>query len=451
MKKQLYLLFMLLLIGATTTKAQTWSHYSSPSDLVVNDVKDICKDQFGNLYVTTCYPEGWELYCDMPKWNSTLDEWTDTVRGEGAHIDNSFFNDADNQGNFWLVTGNGVFQYDGVDYGYAAGLPKSDHLPLEMSTDKNGTLWYAGVSTGGSFYTGSLIDGSWSDFSEKFNTDPLDFLQTSPKGTTWAYSTDNLVNITDNLQQYSIDLGGRFPFTCIFDSLDRPILVVPNFSGGVENNLLLFDDGILKPLDYSGLGSGFYQHAIRATDNTIYVASLGQGMRLVDDEKVTTYTEADGLPSDTVLHIMEDSEGLIWLATAEGVATLSNGVVTAITTIEGISDIRVQEILEMERGDLWFATNKGLFRYEWLFEGVPSSKDPLNTSATYLPSSLQLQLRSAINASMVYQIIDVQGRTVAEGSFVQRKDVPVSYLEKGVYMVRFSLGDRQQSQRVLVH
>lgn len=450
MKKGIYLLCFLLPTCIAVSNAQIWSHYASPDRLVNNDVKDLCIDQFGNLYATTCYDVGWEIYCDMPRWNGNTDTWIDTVTGEGAHIDNSFLNHADDQGNFWFITPNGVFQFDGTDYSYAAGLPYSDHLPLEIGADKNGTLWYSGVSSGGSFYVGSLVDGKWNNISSNFNTDPLDFMKTSPKGNTWAYSTGNLVNITDNMDKYSIDLTGRFPYTAIFDTLDRPILVVPNFSGNAENNLLLLDNGVLKPLDHSGLGEGFYQHAILASDNRIYVASLGQGMRVVDDQQVTSYTVKDGLPSDTVLSIIEDSEGLLWVATAAGIATLEKGVFKTYTTIEGISDIRVQEVLEFEKGDLWFATNKGLFRYKWLFETTNKPSGHFKTSVLFQRAARKIKLSNTSPAKTQYELLNLQGKVLNEGSFRKTGQIKTGELKPGMYLVRLSYDGFQTTERILI-
>lgn len=448
MEKRVLLFLGVLLLGALGATAQKWSHYD---DFTVPTVRDVNKDGFGNLYVTTCYEEGWELLCDMYRWNRNDTNWLDTVRGEGAHIDNTFMSDSDPDGNFWLVTPNGMFKYDGIDYSYVKGLPKSDHLPLEMSIDKNGDVWYSGVSGGGSFYTGAWSNGGWNDHSAKFNTDPVDFMKTSPKGLTWVYTTGNLVNATENLEQYSIDLEGRFPFTCVFDTLDRPVIVLPNFGDNSKSNLLRFENGILTPIDHGGLGTGFYQHAIWGSDNNIYVASLGNGIRVIDDEKVVSYTEAEGLPSDTVLDILEDSEGDIWIATAAGIAKLEQGTLKTTTTILGISDIRVQEVIEMARGDLWFGTNKGMFRYQWLFDGLRSEEPSGLEAAVRLQSeSKQLQMYTATDASVHYQVVDVKGSVVAEGDFVQQTKRSLTQIPQGVYMVQLTSGQEFYSQRIMI-
>ena len=65
-------------------------------------------------------------------------------------------------------------------------------------------------------------------------------------------------------------------------------------------------------------------------------------------------TEAEGLASNTVLTIFEDSQGIMWFGTTDGVTRYDGENFKTFTTEDGLSRNTIGLIFEDQRGMLWF-------------------------------------------------------------------------------------------------
>jgi ligand-binding sensor domain-containing protein len=68
-----------------------------------------------------------------------------------------------------------------------------------------------------------------------------------------------------------------------------------------------------------------------------------------------TLTETDGLASNTVLTIFEDSRGNMWFGTTDGVTRYDGESFQTFTTEDGLADNTIGLIFEDRHGMLWFA------------------------------------------------------------------------------------------------
>jgi len=79
-------------------------------------------------------------------------------------------------------------------------------------------------------------------------------------------------------------------------------------------------------------------------------------VNLQDDESVGTATGG-------VMYIYEDSEHVLWIGTyGNGLKRLENGKVTTYTTRNGLFDDNVWAVLEDDMGNFWMSSNLGIFR-----------------------------------------------------------------------------------------
>ena len=76
-----------------------------------------------------------------------------------------------------------------------------------------------------------------------------------------------------------------------------------------------------------------------------------------------SYTAADGLASNRVYHILQDSRGFLWMGTAGGLSRFDGYQFTNYPLDPGVSSPSVSEILEARSGELWLATAAGLARF----------------------------------------------------------------------------------------
>ncbi len=79
----------------------------------------------------------------------------------------------------------------------------------------------------------------------------------------------------------------------------------------------------------------------------------------------TTYGIADGLASDWVTAIFEDTSGVMWFGTeGYGVSRFDGQTWTSLDSRDGLPDNYVSAIVEDDRGRVWIGTENGLCRYQ---------------------------------------------------------------------------------------
>lgn len=80
---------------------------------------------------------------------------------------------------------------------------------------------------------------------------------------------------------------------------------------------------------------------------------------------MTVWTDREGLPSDTILDVVQDSAGYIWLASYDGLARFDGDKFTLLGEADGF-DGKNARVLELANdGTLWIGTNTaGLYSYK---------------------------------------------------------------------------------------
>jgi ligand-binding sensor domain-containing protein/class 3 adenylate cyclase len=78
---------------------------------------------------------------------------------------------------------------------------------------------------------------------------------------------------------------------------------------------------------------------------------------------MTVWTDREGLPSDTILDVVQDSSGYIWLASYDGLVRFDGEKFSVLSPQDGGFDGRSARVLECANdGSLWVGTNtKGLY------------------------------------------------------------------------------------------
>lgn len=95
------------------------------------------------------------------------------------------------------------------------------------------------------------------------------------------------------------------------------------------------------------------------------------GLTRYDGESFQTFTTEDGLVQNTIGLIFEDQQGRLWFGTGSsslpgrGVSHYNQHEFQNVTTADGLAGNTVKDILEDEMGRLWFATDyDGVSRYD---------------------------------------------------------------------------------------
>src|SRR5215471_18255496 len=76
-----------------------------------------------------------------------------------------------------------------------------------------------------------------------------------------------------------------------------------------------------------------------------------------------SYTTADGLPSNRVFRVIQDSRGFLWMGTVEGLSRFDGYQFTNYQLDQNLPSRYVSDIVETRSGELWLATGAGLARF----------------------------------------------------------------------------------------
>jgi hypothetical protein len=71
------------------------------------------------------------------------------------------------------------------------------------------------------------------------------------------------------------------------------------------------------------------------------------------------YSTLDGLPNNSVCSILKDSRGILWVGTANGVATMQNNQIHNLYTTDGLAHNSCWAIVEDKNNNLWFGSYGG--------------------------------------------------------------------------------------------
>ena len=83
-----------------------------------------------------------------------------------------------------------------------------------------------------------------------------------------------------------------------------------------------------------------------------------------------TFTMEDGLASDAVGLIFEDQQGALWFGTGSpnlwsgGVSRYDGSMFQTFSTANGLPDNNIRDIFQDKTGTIWFATGHGVSRYD---------------------------------------------------------------------------------------
>ncbi len=110
-----------------------------------------------------------------------------------------------------------------------------------------------------------------------------------------------------------------------------------------------------------GLPSNALRSVYAGRDNTIWVGTSGAGLSRSTGAAFTVARDAGtGLSSNTVLALAESADGTLAIGTPDGLDLLKNGKLTRMTSAEGLPDDFIRSLLASGGNELWIGTRHGL-------------------------------------------------------------------------------------------
>lgn len=147
----------------------------------------------------------------------------------------------------------------------------------------------------------------------------------------------------------------------------------------------------------------------------LWFCTAFDGLIRYDGREFVSFTTKDGLASNTVRDILEDEDGILWIATAGGLSSYDGESFTTLTEYENGpftygsfgkegNHRELWDVLKDRQGHLWIATMDGVFRHN----GTSFSHFPLPVIAA--PTSFEF------TSNMVYCIFEDQDGTLWFGT-----------------------------------
>jgi len=255
---------------------------NTPGGLLSNFVRAVAFDTTG-LWIGYHATEAAQTSGGLSHFDKTTWANCNSASGLGDKNVNAIAHDA--RGRLWLTaeqTG-GVMMFDGTawhSYTTADGLPSND--TFRITVDEEDNIWiatYQGVA--------------------KYN------------GHRWTvpYSQANQTIFSNHVHDIAFDHDGG--------------IWIGHHDAGISYLAVNSRDWQHITAE-EGLGGDHVRHilATAATSdggNSVWVALLGGGLSHFDGQQWNSYTTADGLPSNDVYHVAEDTYQRIWAATGAGV------------------------------------------------------------------------------------------------------------------------------------
>jgi ligand-binding sensor domain-containing protein/two-component sensor histidine kinase len=359
--------------------------------LAVLDEKNITKLVKENTQSSFSIKQEKEIVSDWFGKNNKLNE--DSVY--------SLFQSSD--GNLWIGTTNGLIKFDGKNfqtYSKLQGLPETPYNWL--AEDINGNLWAttnqgAVKITKNGFVTYQQNEGIgvrgvrsiWENENGKLQT-------ITPKGIFHQLDGEKFISVNPN---FSNDTTFEFPQNVLCDSEDV-------FWVATKKGLLKFpketkfsDLAKTKPQKVNGLPSDFVMSLYEDSQKNMWIG-LGNGsQKLVRWERKTNrfqyFDETIGIPKDFVASAFaEDSKGSLWIGNFRGgLLRFANEQFSYFATANG-NEIELVQNLYVDKKDLlWMATKGGGV---WKINDLNSDK----------PKFSQLTTKDGLSSDNVTTVIE---------------------------------------------
>jgi len=131
-----------------------------------------------------------------------------------------------------------------------------------------------------------------------------------------------------------------------------------------DNGISEYDGEKFKVPEKYGSLLGYSVRSIFFDQDKIWVATLGNGLFLYENNNWEKITEDDGFPSDNLWSIAKDDLGFLWIGSNKGIIMYAKGYSCLYNTNDGLKgdEATLSGILKTRDGNIWFGITNGALK-----------------------------------------------------------------------------------------
>lgn len=364
-------------------------------------ILSISLEENGNIWVGT-EKKGVVLLKNVEEMSYNIQDFT---VNQGIVNNNLFCVYTDHESNIWMGTANGVSEYFGDQVQFLLpkdGLNASDVYATYKDSKNN---YWIGTSKGLSKMTKSVSGKTEIKNFAALNNLQVVAIEEDKAGYLWIGTyTGGVFRIhpkTEAIRNYTDKNGLPAPDVInIHASHENYTVYLATLGGGLS--IVTFDEKTPENLKFTtvskeqGLESQYVYSVFEDSKKRLWMGTDGAGLALYENGKITLFGEKQGLKSTTVYSVTEDINQHIWISTAgSGIFKYDGSKFENISLSEGLrtetpnfiyADAKLPELFIGHSGgiDRYFIKDKK-FAYYGESEGLKNFDPHLN--ATYLDAS----------------------------------------------------------------
>ena len=347
-----FLLSIRAVFGVHAIEFRIEKTFTQADELASDTVLSIFEDRHGDMWFGT--PHGLKHYDGERFQTFTL------LDGLASDIIGLIFEDR--QGMLWfgtgvlmltegrLVMGNGVSRYDGHEFRtFTIVDDLAGNTVMDIFEDKMGDLWFATMdsSRGVSRYNGERFDS---------------IIMNGP------VSMEVFPEWWNEIMAVAQDTAGNFWFGSVAG--------LSYYNAQTSRTRYFAIDVVLKPFEAMGQDNPGHVSALQFdAKGYLWIGGIGMseedsGIRRYDGEALVSFPRSKECPMNEVRSILQDSRGNLWFTGVKrappwhdlgaGVSVYNGKMFQYFDSADGLPSDRVWSVFEDSKGKLWFATDGGV-------------------------------------------------------------------------------------------
>jgi ligand-binding sensor domain-containing protein/serine phosphatase RsbU (regulator of sigma subunit) len=367
--------------GLSRFDGKNFLNFTSKEGLSGNNVTSICEDNNGNIWIAS-YGEGLSVFNGK--------EFQKFGRGSGIKSLDILSVYCDFKNNLWLATNGGITMYDGRsfrNYGISDGLPDGDYFC--SVEDKQHTMWFGSHKNGLVSFNGKSFRSY--NQSDGLSVDAIYSLQNDQQGNLWIGTISGGICKFDGKAISQQKIPGTEKLTVFAIVQDE------------KSNMWFATESGLFKLDGMGHSTSFTEKN-GLNSNTLYSLCVDYegniwtgstlGANLLKNEAFITYGEKEGLSNPKVNSVIEDSYGNFLIGTfGSGISILNAKGIEPIK-IKELENAKITTLFEDSKQRIWvgcesnenplLVLSQNMGKYELIKKFAKLNKQPISTISKVL-------------------------------------------------------------------